>query len=251
MKNPPVKKAKQQPPALDDAELGRQLTAQYHRATGAMVEILAFGAMLGKVRDHLELVRVRTNSGNKGPIRGGESSLAAWLKQHAPEISKPTAYRFLTLAEGVRRECQLGVKVDLVELLTTDPTALPKPLQAKRKKVMALVDGKSQRQLLFDFGVAEPKRGTNNPEGGRTHKKFRGEDPDATPDIPPEEKIEMLRETDRSDINLALDTLVRRLLRGVPHRTTEDTKQIAAFLRDLAKQVETGKYHDNVMEGRT
>ncbi len=146
----------------DDALMGEQLTTQYRRAVGGLMEVLRFGAMMIELRGVLS---ARGQNSALCPTRGPTAKgtgLDSWLSAHAPSISRPTAYRFLSLAEGLREEFRLGVRCDLVRLLSA-PLEELEPAQAKRRaRIEEFLEGKSQRQLLFDFGIEHPR-----PRGGR------------------------------------------------------------------------------------
>lgn len=130
-----------------DAEMGRQLAEQYQRAIGGIREVLIFGAMACHVRDTLSARGQGSGNGVKG------DGFKAWLELNAPSISRPTAYRFMDLAEGLRDEFHLAKKTDLVHLLTAPLEKLPPPQKKAREKIDAFVEGKSQRQLMFEFGI--------------------------------------------------------------------------------------------------
>lgn len=152
-----------------DAEMGQQLTVQYERAIGGIREVLIFGAMMLKVRD---IVSTRGNDRSRGGGRDTEGQgLKGWLANNAPKVNLSTAYRFMDLAEGLRDEFSLAKKTDLVHLLSAPVEKLAKPERAKREKIDAFVEGKSQRQLLFDFGI-DTRAG--KPKGGDTSEHRSG-----------------------------------------------------------------------------
>lgn len=128
--------------------MGQQLTEQYHRATGAIREILIFGSMMVQMKDTLSTRGQGTGNGIKG------DGLKGWLECYAPDISRPTAYRFMELAEGLQKRFET---TDTVFLLSTPVEDLSDAEQAKRKEIDELIEGKSQRQLYFDFGLNEKK----------------------------------------------------------------------------------------------
>jgi len=151
----------------DAPAMAELLTAQYRRAIGGLWEVVKFGAMLGAVR--VSLTR-ETNSCGPGSYQG---SLKEWMELHCPEVNYKTALRFLALADGVRAEVKLGAKVDLCHLLTAPAGDLDARLASKRQEIAELLDGKSQRQLLFAFMKADRK-----PTGGArdAHGHRRTED---------------------------------------------------------------------------
>lgn len=153
-------------PADENTILGTQLTEQYQRAVGGIREVLVFGAMMIRLRDHLAIDSTRgVNSGGGRYTKG--SGMKAWLREHAPNVAEGTAYRFMDIAEGLRKEFSLGARVDLEWLLTTPADAITdEKLRAKREQIFAFIEGKSQRQLLLAF-----EKGQHGAGGGHDPKK--------------------------------------------------------------------------------
>jgi len=155
-----------------DADLGNQLTAQYHRAVSGMREVLLFGAMLMQIEASLApSVHVRTLGGKlAGSSRDG-GGLKGWLEQHAPEIRRPTAYRFLGITKAVAAEydqivgTRIAKKYDLPTLALADPATLDEPAAAKQLELFDYVAGTSQRSWLDQF--KPPRESTI---GGDTRK---------------------------------------------------------------------------------
>ncbi len=131
----------------EDSQLGQQVTAQYRKAIGATREILIFGAMLLQVEN-----RVVPRDNAKGPWNKGQG-LRGWLAQHAPEVNYNTAAKYKRLAEAVHESLQLAAKTDFVHLLTAPIEDLAETERKKREKLDACIEDKSQRKLLFDFGI--------------------------------------------------------------------------------------------------
>ena len=125
--------------------MGEQLTEQYRRAIGGIVEVLKFGAMMMRVRDH-SFSGKKSGNGIKG------DGLKGWLTEFAPAVNLSTAYRFMALAEGAQEEFALGKKADLHLLLTAPDEELGDKLRKKKSAIMDFIEGKSQRQLLLAFG---------------------------------------------------------------------------------------------------
>lgn len=141
-------------PAANDKLLAKQLSDQYHKAISGLWEVTVFGAMMMALRGDL-LARPSADSDDgRSREHGG---LDGWLSQFCPDISRPTAYRFMAIAEGLQEEFKLGRKVNLHELLTTPIEKLDAKLAAKRRDIAAFLEGKSQRQLLFYFANPDPK----------------------------------------------------------------------------------------------
>lgn len=145
-------------PEPNEALMARQLTEQYTRAIGGLWEIAKFGAMMLKLRDHFLSPRVDSKHEGSGRYPAGEG-LKPWIAEHCPSISAPTAFRFMSIADGLKREFQLGVKVDLYALLAGDESDLSDKLLKHRKAIAAFLEGKSQRQLLFRFAMEDVDRG--------------------------------------------------------------------------------------------
>ena len=141
------------PGILSDADLGRQLTAQYHRAVSGMREVLLFGAMLMQVEEKVT-VSTRGHGGRFGDKGAG---LKGWLEQYAPEISRPTAYRFLGITRSIAAEYEqiVGARVaktyDLPALVLTPAADLPEHAQLKQGELFDFVSGTSQRSWLDQF----------------------------------------------------------------------------------------------------
>lgn len=137
-----------------DSLMGAQLTEQYRKAVGALKEVLIFGAML---------LTVDQNCSARGTVSGGRGKtggLREWLREYAPDIPVTTAWRFKALAEGLRDEFRLGAKVDLHHVLTAPEEDLDAKLVAKRVRIEEFIEGKSQRQLLFELGGSSSSHGT-------------------------------------------------------------------------------------------
>lgn len=174
----------------EDATLGRQLTEQWERAIGGTREQIVFGAMMLKLRERISSARGRVHPGGAS---SKDTGVEGWLKQHAPKISKGTAYRLMEIAEGVQDLCKLGKKVDLEELLAGSVEDLPERLAKKREEIEKLIEGKSQRQLLLAFG------------GGSG--KARGGDTSHAPKLTPEEELARMEAALREDASVPFSAL--------------------------------------------
>lgn len=137
----------------DDAVVGQQLTAQYKRAVSGMREVLIFGAMLMQVES---CVQRGQNSASRGPTAKG-TGLKGWLERFAPEISRPTAYRFLGITKAIAGDyqaivgSQIAGRYDLPTLALADPATLPERVRAKQLELFDYVAGTSQRSWLDQF----------------------------------------------------------------------------------------------------
>lgn len=134
--------------------MGQQLTEQYRKAVGAIKEVLIFGAMLLQVEENFS-----TRGGVSGG-RGKKGGLSDWLRAYAPEVPQATAWRFKALAEGVRDGVKMLQNEDLHSVLTAPEDQLSPRLATKREEIEKIISGKSQRQLLFEFGKASSSAGS-------------------------------------------------------------------------------------------
>ena len=149
-------------PAADDSAIGQQLTAQYQRAVGGMREVLIFGAMLKQVEKELETSCVHGghNSASRGPTAKG-LGLKGWLATNAPEISRPTALRFLGVTEAIAQEYQaiVGEKIakcyDLPALVLANADDLDEQTALKQGELFSYVAGTSQRSWLDRYKLEE------------------------------------------------------------------------------------------------
>lgn len=162
------------PPAFvagesEDAIMGRQLTMQWERAIGGTKEQVVFGAMMLQLRARVDSAR-GANSATRGPTTKG-TGLKAWLKEHAPKVSEGTAYRLMEIAEGIREEMKLGKAFNLAGLLADAVEDLPEKMAKKRAAIVELIEGRSQRQLLLEFGGKEHAR-----RGGKREAGEKGEE---------------------------------------------------------------------------
>ncbi len=153
----------------DDALMGAQLTEQFKKAITATRDVVIFGAMMLKVRESVSACG-HANLGNEARR---DTGLKAWLDLNAPDVarSRPTAYRFMALAEGVQEEFNVGKKCDLTLLLTAPDDELTPALRNKQRSILDFLEGKSQRQLLLQLGGDEKKA-----------KSPRKKDEDLTPE---------------------------------------------------------------------
>lgn len=147
--------------AIQTSHTPSDVTAQYRRAISGTLEMLRFGAMLVEIDADLR----KEAHGNQHI--SGNGGLQKWLESNCPDINYKTAMRFKHLADGLQREFNIPAKVSLLSALpeADGTTLVPASVQeSKRNKVMDIqaeiwefVQGKSARQLLFDFGMAERK----------------------------------------------------------------------------------------------
>ncbi len=155
-----------------DALMGAQLTAHFFRCVSNRKDDVILGAMGIRVRDRLNDSARGTDSANRGRASKG-GGVKGWLGEFAPLVSESILNRCMEIAEGVQEEFRLGKKVDLEALLSIEAgESLTGALAKTRAKIMEMIEGKSQRQLLLTFGRAEGKR-----KGGARTKGEEGDAP--------------------------------------------------------------------------
>lgn len=233
--------------ASPDALKGRQLTEQYHRATGGMREVLIFGAMMLQLRaEHPEMTQ-RGGDRRSKPALGQCSdeeaplTLSKWLETFAPEVKRQTAQRFLAVTESVASEYMtiVGPKVaktiDLPTLITTPAKKLDEKLAAKQLELFEWVNGTSQRSWLDRFS---PKRKAPPPGGKSAKNDFKGGAHNRSDDLDPA----VLRETALENNNS-----LRDMRQGCTWQHLHDDElnalhnQLEGWLHDIALLIKTRK----------
>jgi hypothetical protein len=231
----------------EDALLGTQLTAQYRRAVSGMTEVLKFGAMLMQVENTLsnvDKVSARGHQVTGNGIKGG--GLKGWLEAHAPEISRPTALRFLGITKAIAVEYQniVGARVakrfDLPALVLTDKDELPEEAQIKQLELFDYVAGTSQRSWLDRFKPVESHQTYHPP------RRMRTVDEEGEPLPPAELAAQAAREHElvvsrlRQDNGLLMDSL-ERFTRKKHYQVWNDAELDAAhvYLSEALRAVES------------
>jgi hypothetical protein len=146
-----------------------QITEQYRKAVSGCLEMIRFGAMMIEVEAGL------IDGRNANQHSEGNGGLKTWLEENCPAINYKTALRFKGLAEGLQFHLRIPDSWPLRLALpsaTDQETEInadlagelgikPKRLAQMRKEIWDFLEGKSARQLVFDFGCAEtaPKGG--------------------------------------------------------------------------------------------
>lgn len=191
----------------DAAALGSQLTAQYHRAVSGMREVLIFGAMLKQVEQQLApSVHVRTLGGKMAGSEREGGGLKGWLERHAPEISRPTALRFLGVTEAIAEDYKqiVGAKVanayDLPSLVLADASTLDAHAALMQGELFDYVSGTSQRSWLDRYKPA-PEGGGG---GGPGRPKLKTDD-----ELTPEEAAALVEGALRKEISEVMDSVER------------------------------------------
>ena len=150
--------AKTVPPA--DLQIAAQLQDQYRKAVAGTREILIFGAMMMQ----LGVVLSSQNNSSRGPQTRGEG-LKGWIEEFCPAINYNVAYGFYNLAKGLREALAIPIGTDIHHLLTAPEASLSKKEAKIREQIDGAIDGKSARQLEFDFGIRRA-RAALPPSGG-------------------------------------------------------------------------------------
>jgi hypothetical protein len=146
-----------------------QITEQYRKAVSGCLEMIRFGAMMIEVESGL-----MAPAQSRGGHYDGET-LKTWLEDNCPAINYKTALRFKGLAEGLQFHLRIpdnwplrlalpsgtDQEADVNADLAGELGIKPKRLAQMRKEIWDFLEGKSARQLVFDFGCAEtaPKGG--------------------------------------------------------------------------------------------
>lgn len=138
---------------IDETKLARQITDQYEKAIGGMVDYIALGALGQQVR---AVVSTADTTAKRGPTAKGDG-VKGWLEAHAPGVSRPTLYRCMEIADHLKDEFKLGPRSDLYTILKGK--APDKKQLALREKITGFVAGKSQRQLLIGIGQPDAQIG--------------------------------------------------------------------------------------------
>jgi hypothetical protein len=158
----------------EDALKGAQLTAQYHRATGGMKEVVIFGAMMMLLREEYPELAQKGGDRKSKSTRGLRSedepiTLSKWLETHAPEVKRTTALRFLHVTQAIAEDYaqivgpKIAKTISLQQLVTTPADDLQPQAAAKQLELFEWVNGTSQRSWLDRFSPDSPqKRGAAN-----------------------------------------------------------------------------------------
>ncbi|MDA3923103.1 MAG: hypothetical protein PF904_00195 [Kiritimatiellae bacterium] len=158
--------------------------SQYKRAIGGTLEIIRFGAMLIEI----DTVLTRENSPKaRHSWTGKGAGLMGWMDENCPEINYKTAMRYKTLAQGLQDMFKIPAKLPLSYALPASDGSIDIHLpegcrisEAKVKKIQMqvweMVEGKSARQLTFDFGLADPKPRGGDHKSGKDTKKLTKEE---------------------------------------------------------------------------
>lgn len=158
-----------------EVQIAAQLQDQYRKAISGTREILVFGAMMME----LKVVLSSQNNSSHGPQTRGEG-LMGWLEEFCPSINYKVAYGFYKLALGLREALSIPLTTNVHRLLTAPAAELSKKESKIRELIDGAIDGKSARQLEFDFGIrkaraARPASGGARPGAGRPARSLTRE----------------------------------------------------------------------------
>lgn len=150
-------------PALPDPsqQLATQLTDQYRKAISGTRDILLFGAMMMQLGGMLNQRGNNRDADANGPNAKG-LGLKGWIEEHCPEINYRTAQSFYHLARGLVETFALPAKLDLSRLLSAPVDDLSKSDASLRAQLDDFIEGKSKRQLEFDFGIRSTRKTGGN-----------------------------------------------------------------------------------------
>lgn len=146
----------------DHKRLAGELTSLYHAAIDGHLRVLAFGARFLEVEQCVSTCGHAKGSNDERKGKG----MKGWLDQYAPDISRPTAYRFRDIAQGVATK--FNVK-EPARFFSSPVAKLGGPEQAKRVKISAFMADKSMRQVQLELGLREGGKVTNPETGKRNH----------------------------------------------------------------------------------
>lgn len=117
-----------------------------------------------------------------------------WMQANLPQRSRETVFRWKALALNIMEACGLKVaqchfSTPLHKVMALPAAKVPKDAKEVREKIDSLIEGKTYRQLFFEFKSAEevksedgevtvvPRRGGDvaprGPDGKRTTKRRR------------------------------------------------------------------------------
>jgi uncharacterized Zn finger protein (UPF0148 family) len=128
-----------------DALRAEQLRTQWMRAIRGEAEQHIFGAMMILLTQHLKTVSTRGHGGKFGEKGGG---VEGWLKENAPEIKRPTAYRWMKAAQGLLQKTGIAGAEELQSLLGTAEADLPPEQRAQQMELFSTMGKHSQGELI-------------------------------------------------------------------------------------------------------
>lgn len=229
-------------PASEDALMGEQLTTQYRRAVSGMQEVVIFGAMMIKLREKFPEITKKGPAAKSKSTRGltldepAPITLEKWLNTYAPDVKKPTAYRFLHVTESIAGHYAeiVGAKtaklISLPDLVTLPAKELPRGCEAKQLQLFEFVNGTSQRSWLDMFSPESPQK------RGHKTKVEQGNDkpkPKTTAQLTADAEAEMVT---------IMGMLRAWFLAGHQNRVSAETREIAvAVLEDAQTKINAVK----------
>lgn len=142
-----------------------QLTGQYRRAISGTLEIIRFGAMLVDIDSCLQRETAKQRNQHSG------ETVKGWLEQHCPDINYKCAMKYKGLAGGLQEYFRIPAKLPLsaalpepdgsvnVHKIPLNCRVSPDKVEKIQVQVWEMVNGKSMRQLTFDFMTESKQRG--------------------------------------------------------------------------------------------
>lgn len=160
MKNNELAKTPQGSFPSQEIQLASQLVDQYRKAIAGTREVLIFGAMMFQLGATLELQICHGGSHEGKTLKG-------WIEEFCPSINYNTAYSFYSMARGLREALSIPIDTDIHHLLTAPVDSLSKKEAKIRDLIDGAIDGKSARQLEFDFGIRRARAALPSAGGAR------------------------------------------------------------------------------------
>lgn len=151
--------------AADESALAQEISNQYaatcKACSGAVIEMVRFGALLIEAEAKL--------AGSDDDVRAGKAwrrgqGLKAWLAAHCPEVNYRTAWGYKQAAMGIRDALQIAQDVPLLPLMGESP--LPdKAEENLRERVLSAIQTNTLSMLRSAY--APDGRGGTREGAGR------------------------------------------------------------------------------------
>jgi hypothetical protein len=162
---------------VDDVSLGAELTSLYHEANDGFRRVLRFGAAFLQVEHRVtacDTVLTRGKASGKFGVAG--SGMKGWLAKYAPEVGRPTAYKYRDITEALALKFKIA---DPALCFAADITELPPAEQAKRAKAIEYVSGRSLSGVQLELGLVTRAGGDTRSAAARAAQGKDAADPEA------------------------------------------------------------------------